>query len=134
VAIRGSRPGLGQYHVENLGIAAITLGRIQQLVDALSQGDPRRVGLQSALSQLIGIARSNGRVEPFNLGASTVWARLLPLRLQRRNSSGADVELDDEDRMIAAIAIDRNLTLVEAQQPYHGTLSQHHSFTAFDPY
>jgi predicted nucleic acid-binding protein len=120
--------------MRDVGIAAITLGRIQQVVDTVPPSDPKRGGLQNALAKLRGVTRSNGRVEAFDTQASMVWAGLLSLNLQRRNSAGVDVDLDDEDRMIAAIAIDRGLILVEAQQPYHSKLSGIYSFTAHDPY
>lgn len=118
----------------DVGIAAITLGRIQQAVDEVLPSDPRRNSLQSALSLLIGVTRSNSRVEPFDTQAGAVWARLLPLPLARRNSVGVDVDLSDEDRMVAAIAIERNLTLVEEQQPYHNALWGSHRLVTLDPY
>lgn len=80
-----------------------------------------------ALRAFVSFARRNNALELFDEGAGAVFSRIAQLDLRIDD----DEDLGDMSRMDVATAIDRNLVLIEGEQPYHGRID---GLRVEDPY
>lgn len=80
-----------------------------------------------ALRAFVSFARRNNALELFDEGAGAVFSRIAQLDLRIDD----DEDLGDMSRMDVATAIDRNLVLIEGEQPYHDQID---GLRVEDPY
>jgi predicted nucleic acid-binding protein len=115
--------------VTTIGISVVSFGQVRAEILAT---DPRdgQDALDAAFRKVFSIAKRVQRIEPFDTGASKVWATLLNHTLDYM-VDGRIVPLGDPSKMVVATALDRNLILVERSQPYHRAIA---NLRILDPY
>ncbi|WP_187830037.1 PIN domain-containing protein [Siccirubricoccus phaeus] len=102
-------------------LSVISFGRALHEVTQLAPSGDRSCYLQN-LETLTAMVRDQGHLLAVDDRIGRTWAHLLSMDLKMTQPSGETVDLDDDNRIVVATALQRNLTLVEPAQPYQATL------------
>jgi hypothetical protein len=102
-------------------VSVISFGRALHEIARLAPSGARASYLQN-LETLTAMVRDQGHLLVVDDRIGRTWAQLLVMDLKVTQPDGGSADLDDDNRIVVATAIQRNLTLVESPQPYQATL------------
>jgi hypothetical protein len=115
-------PALSSIPDDAVHLSVISAARARHEILLLAPS-PDRSTYEQNLRELVAMVSSEGHVLPVDAAIAECWATLLPMSLPVIEPDGSSAELDDDNRLVVATAIVRNLTLLEAPQPYHAALA-----------
>lgn len=101
--------------LQMIEVSSVSIGQAQRLIDA--QIDPGlRKELSEELDKLLLSLRRFQSIVPFDDSAARTWATLMGMGDLKFDDNQ---ELSPEGRMVVAVALTRNATLIDARRPYH---------------
>lgn len=113
-----AQPWVQTVRHRDIHLCTISVGRARYEI-TLRAPSAMRMTMHGNLSALVAAVRAYGNILAVDERMADEWARLLRLPLTVNQPNGQPADLDDDNRIVVACAVQFRLQLVEEAQPYH---------------